>query len=161
MQEWKVNHFRVTTLKQLGATYQLGHTPGKPCLFPRNAHVEFTVIHTNGIHNIAAKFCGCQGSSHTNIVQLLKACWFRSTSSDPHTCTTFSCPQLFHHLNCLAEIPAYDFYRGLQIVSTSHLRAKQKVVINQISFIVLLSDLSVIRIAVNLWQLFLSKSLFT
>ncbi|KAE9395570.1 hypothetical protein BT96DRAFT_826041 [Gymnopus androsaceus JB14] len=127
LQEWKINHFQVTTLKQLGATYQLGHTPGKPCLFPRNAQADFTVIHTNGIHNVAARFCGCQGSSRTNVVQLLQACWFPSTPSDPQACTTFSCLRLFHHLNCLAKIPAYDFYHGLEIMSTSRQRIKPKV----------------------------------
>ncbi|KAE9390037.1 hypothetical protein BT96DRAFT_959877 [Gymnopus androsaceus JB14] len=106
IEEWQINHFWVTTLKQLGATYQLGHTPGKACLFPKNAHVDFTVIHTNGIHNVAARFCGCQGPSHINVVQLLQACWFPSTPSDPHTCTTFPCLCLFHHLNCLAKIQA-------------------------------------------------------
>ncbi|KAE9402353.1 hypothetical protein BT96DRAFT_937308 [Gymnopus androsaceus JB14] len=75
--EWQMNHFQITSLKKLGASYQLGHEPGRICHFPKKAHVNFTVVHTNGIHNIAAKF-------------------------------------------------SYDFYKGLEIMTESQVRAKPK-----------------------------------
>ncbi|KAJ7773599.1 hypothetical protein DFH07DRAFT_952645 [Mycena maculata] len=51
--------------------------------------------------------------------QLLRACWWPATVRAPNTCATFAVLRLFQILNCLGKLSAYDFLRGLEMV-TNH-----------------------------------------
>ncbi|KAJ7718493.1 hypothetical protein DFH07DRAFT_784927 [Mycena maculata] len=51
--------------------------------------------------------------------QLLRACWWPATVRAPNTCATFGLLRLFQVLNCLGKLSAYDFLRGLELV-TNH-----------------------------------------
>ncbi|THU93770.1 hypothetical protein K435DRAFT_799447 [Dendrothele bispora CBS 962.96] len=122
---WNGKWFEPTSLKTLGLVLELGHEhePGMACVLPQEAHHDFTVIHTNGIHPVSVRFCGCNALLD-NRKQLLRNMWFPATPINPQTVTTFSCLRQFQHFNCLGKLPAYDYYRGLQIMTESAQRTK-------------------------------------
>ncbi|THU93967.1 hypothetical protein K435DRAFT_669246, partial [Dendrothele bispora CBS 962.96] len=122
---WNNKYFKLTTLKELGLVIQLGHLPGEICLFHHNAHSDFTVIHTNGIHEVAVKFCGCNPLLEHR-TQLLQIQWYPATPINPQTATTFTCLRQFQHLNCLGKLPPYDYYHALEIMTESRVRRKPK-----------------------------------
>ncbi|KAF8139158.1 hypothetical protein K438DRAFT_1494776, partial [Mycena galopus ATCC 62051] len=68
-------------LKTLGLRVQLGHPPSNCCSTPVQLHAEFMVIHTNGIHEVAADACDCEHrvSAGAAEEQLLRAGWFPAT----------------------------------------------------------------------------------
>ncbi|KAG1722852.1 hypothetical protein EDB19DRAFT_1898151 [Suillus lakei] len=85
IQEWIGLYFVTISLKKLGLHVQLGHPVGKHCLLPQRAfNDDFTLIDTNGIHEIGLDFCGCEvAERHTK--QLLRTAWFPATSTDPRS----------------------------------------------------------------------------
>ncbi|KAG2035513.1 hypothetical protein BDR03DRAFT_934885 [Suillus americanus] len=61
IQEWIGLYFVTISLKKLGLCVQLGHLVGKHCLLPQRAfNDDFTLIDTNGIHEIGLDFCSCE-----------------------------------------------------------------------------------------------------
>ncbi|THU98713.1 hypothetical protein K435DRAFT_562307, partial [Dendrothele bispora CBS 962.96] len=125
IKRWNGRWFQPTSLKELGLVLELGHEhePGISCVFPKAAHHDFTVIHSNGVHPVSVQFCGCNALLD-NRRQLLRNLWYPATPINPQTVTTFSCLRQFHHLNCLGKLPAYDYYRGLHIMTESRQRVK-------------------------------------
>ncbi|THV01170.1 hypothetical protein K435DRAFT_655760, partial [Dendrothele bispora CBS 962.96] len=125
VEHWNGRWFQPASLKELGLVLELGHEhePGVSCLLPQGAHHDFTVIHTNGIHPVSVRFCGCNALLN-NRKQLLRNMWYPATPINPQTVTTFSCLRQFQHLNCLGKLPAYDYYRGLHIMTESRQRKK-------------------------------------
>ncbi|KAG1785081.1 uncharacterized protein HD556DRAFT_1314530 [Suillus plorans] len=113
IQEWNSMFFQVTSLKKLGLHIQLGHPIGQRCILPQQAfNDDFVLIDTNGIHEIALDFCGCE-TSQTHVKQLLRHRWFPATSTDPRTAATF---RLLHHYQILSfesKASAYEFYHSL------------------------------------------------
>ncbi|KAF5335445.1 hypothetical protein D9758_017825 [Tetrapyrgos nigripes] len=125
IERWSGNRFEPETLKSLGLVIQLGHRPKERCVFYQAAHSDFTVIHTNAIHEVSVRFCGCDDNlSHRT--QLLRTLWYPATAADPQTATTFSCLRQFQHLNCQGKLPAYDYYHCLEIMTQSRQRVKPK-----------------------------------
>ncbi|KAK0496441.1 hypothetical protein EDD18DRAFT_1074138, partial [Armillaria luteobubalina] len=56
---WFLIYFAVP-LHELGMWYQVGHLAGEVCLHPWPAFGNhFTIIDTNGVHDIALDFCSC------------------------------------------------------------------------------------------------------
>ncbi|THU75247.1 hypothetical protein K435DRAFT_590757, partial [Dendrothele bispora CBS 962.96] len=84
IEKWNEKYFEPTTLKALGLTVQLGHLPGEICLFEHPAHSDFTVIHSNGIHQVSVNFCGCNVTLDHR-TQLLRSMWYPATPKDPQT----------------------------------------------------------------------------
>ncbi|KAG2079415.1 uncharacterized protein F5147DRAFT_785089 [Suillus discolor] len=81
--KWTGSSFAALSLKQLRLRVQLGHPIGEECLLPRQAfNDDFTLIHTNGIHEIGLDYCGCD-TAQTHTMQLLRAAWFPATTSEP------------------------------------------------------------------------------
>ncbi|KAK7434335.1 hypothetical protein VKT23_020242 [Stygiomarasmius scandens] len=120
---WNGIWFEPETLKNLGLVVQLGHKPGDFCVFYTSAHSDFTVIHTNSIHEVSVRFCGCDGfTEHRK--QLLQTLWYPATPVNPQTATTFSCLRQFQHLNCHGKLPAYDYYHCLEIMTQSRQRRR-------------------------------------
>jgi hypothetical protein len=51
-------------LKSLGLVISFGHKSGEHCLHPHTIQ-SFTILHTNGIHDVTAEFCCCSQKSTT------------------------------------------------------------------------------------------------
>ncbi|KAG1776918.1 hypothetical protein EV702DRAFT_1179602 [Suillus placidus] len=101
--KWTGSSFAAQSLKRLGLRVQLGHPIGEECLLPRESfNDDFTVIHTNGIHEITLDYCSCH-SAQTHATQLLRAAYFPATTSEPRTAATFK------SLNT----SGYEFYRAI------------------------------------------------
>ncbi|KAG1868741.1 hypothetical protein C8R48DRAFT_598239 [Suillus tomentosus] len=117
IKEWTASFFIATSLKKLGLRIQLGHATGESCILPRKSYNDnFVLIDTNGIHEMAVDFCGCE-TSQTHTKQLLRMGWFPSTTVDPRTAATF---RLLHHYQILSfesKASAYEFYHSLVRIS--------------------------------------------
>ncbi|KAF9490826.1 hypothetical protein BDN71DRAFT_1399289, partial [Pleurotus eryngii] len=107
------DYFEKCTLWALGLRIQLGHPRTVACPLVKRGHVDFVVIHVNGIHLVDVDFCGCPGSLD-NFEQLLDVGWWPSSPLEPQTATTFPLLRLFHNLNLQGCIPPTDFYRALE-----------------------------------------------
>ncbi|KAF8903392.1 hypothetical protein CPB85DRAFT_1377090 [Mucidula mucida] len=105
-----------SSLKAIGAFVQLGHPAGTRCPLPVTTTNSFTVIHTNGIHSISLYFCGCTAAT-PNYIQLLRSSWYPSTPREPRTALSFSLLRLFHNLNCLGKLPAWDLWKALETMT--------------------------------------------
>ncbi|KAF8157754.1 hypothetical protein K438DRAFT_1459920, partial [Mycena galopus ATCC 62051] len=109
-------------LQILGLRVQLGHPPGVICPFREAAAHDFVLYDITGVHELNIDFCSCvnsDGASTERRIQLLRACWWPATITAPNTCATFGVLRLFHKLNCLGKLSAYDFLRGLEM-TTNH-----------------------------------------
>lgn len=119
-QEWNGNYFAEVTLRDMGLQVQLGesHPPGTTCVFRREAHKDFVVLHTNGIHLVNIDSCKCSSNSNQPPVilarQLLRAGWYPATHLSPQMCATFELMQLFHLLSLQSKVSHYHFYKALQ-----------------------------------------------
>ncbi|KAJ7604200.1 hypothetical protein DFH06DRAFT_1021347, partial [Mycena polygramma] len=97
-----------------GMRVQLGHPGGTSCTFRSAAHVDFAVIHTNGIHRVALDYCGCGEPPEDALDQLLDQYWWPATPLEPQTCCTFAALRQFHTLNTTGKVSGYDYYRTLE-----------------------------------------------
>ncbi|KAF7974572.1 hypothetical protein HWV62_11944 [Athelia sp. TMB] len=118
--EWNGSFFAGVTLRDIGLQVQLGenHPPGTPCVFKRDVHKDFIVLHTNGIHLVNVDSCGCSGLNPGEppislATQLLCAGWYPATHRDPKTCTMFELMHLFHLLSLQSKVSHYHFYKSL------------------------------------------------
>ncbi|KAF7366986.1 CxC2 domain-containing protein [Mycena sanguinolenta] len=124
---WDGTHFvrKRNALQLLGLRVQLGHPPEMVCPFRQPAPHDFFLYDVTGMHELGVDFCGCRtgangdGPPTERRIQLLRACWWPATITAPNTCATFTVLCLFHKLNCLGKVLAYDFLRGLEM-STNH-----------------------------------------
>ncbi|KAG2132730.1 uncharacterized protein EDB93DRAFT_1242948 [Suillus bovinus] len=113
IQKWTGSSFAALSLKQLGLQVQLGHPIGEECLLPQQAfNDDFTLIHTNGIHEIGLDYCGC-GTAQTHTMQLLCAAWFPATMSEPRTAATFQILEQYHLLSFESKASGYKFYHAI------------------------------------------------
>lgn len=105
------------SLKKLGLRVQLGHPAGVKCLLPKRAfNDDFTLIDTNGIHEIGLDFCGCE-TAQTHTRQLLRTAWFPATTTDPHTGATFRILEQYHILSFESKCSSYEFYHTIARLS--------------------------------------------
>lgn len=94
---------------KIRVTLQLGHNDGSECTSYRSKKPRsFFIIHTNGIHHLWLRFCGCPGSA-SEYEQLMNARLFPSTLKKPTNAFTFAVFKHFHLLNVESKISAYDF----------------------------------------------------
>ncbi|KAJ7036099.1 hypothetical protein C8F04DRAFT_954134 [Mycena alexandri] len=88
------------------------------CPKKKPAATDFVLYDTTGVHELAVDFCGCKGAPERR-QQCMRVCWWPATVKEPNTCATFALIKLFQILNCLGKLSAYDFLRGLEMV-TNH-----------------------------------------
>ncbi|KAF8197285.1 hypothetical protein K438DRAFT_1585309, partial [Mycena galopus ATCC 62051] len=124
VEKWDGTHFvrNRRWLQILGLRLQLGHLPGVICPFREAAAHDFVLYDTTGVHELSVDFCGCmdtEGALTERRIQLLHACWWPAMITAPNTCATFRVLRLFHKLNCMGNVSAYDFLRGLEM-TTNH-----------------------------------------
>ncbi|KAK0237350.1 hypothetical protein EDD85DRAFT_953347 [Armillaria nabsnona] len=88
IQHWNGNYFDKVPLCDLGMQYQVGHLGGEICPNPQLAFGNhFTIIDTNGIHDIALDFCSCMWK-HLFAMQLQSSWLFPATDTEPCTAVT-------------------------------------------------------------------------
>ncbi|KAF8191380.1 hypothetical protein BJ912DRAFT_849516 [Pholiota molesta] len=110
-------YFSTTSLRALGFSFQLGHPLGEPCHFPvRSSHSTFTVIDTNGIHEVTLNYCGC-GTPAPHFVQLLRFGWFPSTVGFPRSAATLRVLRTFQILSFESKSSAFEYYQSLARLS--------------------------------------------
>ncbi|KAH7909277.1 hypothetical protein BJ138DRAFT_1115126 [Hygrophoropsis aurantiaca] len=112
IKRWNGLCFESISLKQMGLTVQLGHHD-MFCICPVRGHVDFIVIHINGIHEVNVDFCDCdQRTSHRQ--QLLRCEWFPSTVHIPQTACTRRALEHFLVQTLSGKLAAYEYYLSLE-----------------------------------------------
>ncbi|KAJ7820776.1 hypothetical protein B0H14DRAFT_2599756 [Mycena olivaceomarginata] len=116
IERWDGTEFKRVTLKSMGVRVQLGHHIGETCPRPITGHKNFTVIHTNGIHDVAVDFCGCRDEIFVGSrrQQLLRRSWYPATHREPQTCSTLVVLEMFHIMTLQGKVTTYDYYSGLE-----------------------------------------------
>ncbi|EIN05219.1 hypothetical protein PUNSTDRAFT_75000 [Punctularia strigosozonata HHB-11173 SS5] len=114
IEQWNGIHFDVCTLRDCGVIVQLGHPPGEACLHAVAAYNNFTVVHTNGSHNVKLFFCGCSTVEHH--VQLLRFHWLPASWQRPRTAVTVDYLKMFQMLSNTAKTTLWDYYRTIQFL---------------------------------------------
>jgi hypothetical protein len=113
-QEWAGEHWKTSTLKDIGLVYQLGHE-GLACPVPHPFVRSLTVLHTTGVQRIRYQFCGCDRSDKANnLAQLMRNTWYPASFTDPDTCATFAVLDFFRLLNVIGNVNARDFVTSLE-----------------------------------------------
>ena len=110
-QRWTGSTFVKCSLKSLGLRIQLNHL-GLKCANPEPCHSKFTVLHTNGIHEVAFDYCNCRPLSKFR--QLLRRGLYPSSQENPRSCATFTLLEQLHMVNLTTKCSTYDFYRALE-----------------------------------------------
>ncbi|KAJ7169138.1 hypothetical protein C8R43DRAFT_1121027 [Mycena crocata] len=114
LEEWNGKFWERTSLQEIGLVYQLGHE-GFTCNVPDPAVCSMTVLDSNGIHEIHYHYCACDRSDKSNnLRQLLRNGWYPASKTDPDTCATYRCLDLFRLLNVVGNINARDFITALE-----------------------------------------------
>ncbi|KAK0440232.1 hypothetical protein EV421DRAFT_1712676 [Armillaria borealis] len=116
IEEWNSSFFQHQSLQGLELRMQLGHELGSTCPCSSPASKDFAVLHSNGIHNVSVDFCACSLATERR-QQLLRASWWPAMPTDPQTAMTFPLLHLFHTLNCQGKMPAFDMWKGLEIMT--------------------------------------------
>ena len=119
LQEWTGSFFRKESLRNLGLKIQLGHYPGDTCTSPQRSTRPFTVIHSNGIHQVDVLFCGCNLAARhgDRVQQLLRRRLFPSTTTDPQSASTFAVLEYAHILSVQSKLSLYDYYESVEILT--------------------------------------------
>ncbi|KAJ7197571.1 hypothetical protein GGX14DRAFT_574051 [Mycena pura] len=116
VEEWNGVYFVKVALKNFGLRVQFRHPPRQKCAVPVHGYSEFTVLHHNGIHEVAVDFCGCERREEFHL-QLLRSGWYPSTTERPQTCATVACLDQYLALSQQSKTTAYDFYGTLEYLT--------------------------------------------
>jgi hypothetical protein len=109
--------FIKSSLKDLGLTYQLNHH-NLQCPTPIACHENFGILHTNGIHEVAVRFCGCTRQIPRHL-QLLRRGMYPASQIDVRTVATFRLLQLLHLLSLTAMSSVHDQYRTIERLTSN------------------------------------------
>ncbi|PBK70788.1 hypothetical protein ARMSODRAFT_884149, partial [Armillaria solidipes] len=116
--EWTGERFVKTTLRKLGLRVQIRHFDGSECICPEPAGWTFTILDTNGIHDVKVDYCACDRCKGTmQRQQLLRFGWYPVTPLHPRTCATLTLLDQFHALTHAGKISTYDYYRYLNTMT--------------------------------------------
>ncbi|KII82634.1 hypothetical protein PLICRDRAFT_78044, partial [Plicaturopsis crispa FD-325 SS-3] len=116
IEKWNGTCFESTTLRNLGLRIQLGDHTREGCPHPHPAGEDFTVVHTNGIHQVAVDYCQCASAVDAGNYrqQFLRFGWYPATHDLPGTACTFRVLEHFHMATLQGKISAYDYYGALE-----------------------------------------------
>ncbi|KAF9471895.1 hypothetical protein BDN70DRAFT_819429 [Pholiota conissans] len=115
VKQWTGSTFLKCSLKLLGLEIHLNHSSLR-CPVPITCHQDFRIIHTNGVHDVAISYCGCQRSI-PQYSQLLRRRLYPASQISPRTCMTFELLRFYHLLSLTSKASTYDFYRALERLS--------------------------------------------
>jgi hypothetical protein len=96
----------------MGLVVQLNHSSFY-CENPISCHSAMLVIHVNGIHNVAIRYCGCSKAIPQHL-QLLRRGLYPASQLLVKTCASFQVLDLLHKLALTTKSSTYDFYRALE-----------------------------------------------
>lgn len=100
----------------MGLELHLNH--GTSCELSVPCHTSMLVLHTNGIHEVAIKYCGC-----TRVLphyqQLLRRGLYPATQVTVKTCVTFELLRQFHLISLTTKTSTYDLYRALEKMTSN------------------------------------------
>ncbi|KAF7982026.1 hypothetical protein HWV62_30278 [Athelia sp. TMB] len=113
IEKWNTMFFERTSLKSMGLRVQLGHSVRDACTNPLSSYNNtFTVLDLTGIHQIHLDYCACQTAQPRHI-QLLRASWYPSTTSNPRTAATFRLLEHFQLLTFESKASGFALYNTL------------------------------------------------
>lgn len=72
-----------------------------------------TVIHTNGIHEVAFRYCCCSRAVSQNL-QLLRRQIYPASQVNIRTCATFELLNFLHKIAHTTKSSTFDLYRALE-----------------------------------------------
>ena len=99
------------SLKSLGLVIQLNHTTF--CENPVPCHTSMVVIHTNGIHEVAFRYCDCSRAISPHL-QLLRRRIYPSSHLNIVTCATFELLDTLHKISLTTKSSTYDLYSAVE-----------------------------------------------
>ncbi|KAK0493247.1 hypothetical protein EDD18DRAFT_1356665 [Armillaria luteobubalina] len=113
MKHWNGSFFDKVPLWNLGMHYQVGHLIGEACPHPHPTFGNhFTIIDTNGIHDVALNFCSCM--RECPLAAQLQCAWlFPATGIEPRTAVTMVVLEQIQMLTFMGKISAYEYYYSL------------------------------------------------
>ena len=106
------SHFVEVSPKSMGLIVQLNHG-SMSCENPIPCHSKMLVLHTNGIHDVAIRYCGCSRTIPYHI-QLLRRRLYPASQVNVKTCATFELLDLLHKLSLTTKAATYNLYRALE-----------------------------------------------
>jgi hypothetical protein len=114
VEQWNGSFFVRRDISALGHIVHLGHH-GHACHNHSSTteSIQFTVVHTNGVHATRLAFCACVGAGNRR-QQLLKAQLFPATVDQPVTAFTFNVLHEYHIHSLESKQAAYSYMRALQ-----------------------------------------------
>ncbi|KAG1807133.1 uncharacterized protein BJ212DRAFT_1449387 [Suillus subaureus] len=113
MEIWTGLYFQCISLHDLSHCIQLGHPPGLQCCNPSLAFDDdFVVLEINSIHRVALNFCNC-ATAQTHNIQLLHACWYPATTTNPWTAAMFQLLDHFQMYTFESKGSAFEYYQLL------------------------------------------------
>jgi hypothetical protein len=83
------------------------------CQNPIPCQSSLVVIHTNGIHEVAFQYCGCNHATPKHI-QLLRRRIYPSSQLRIQTCATFESLDLLHKFSLATKASTYHSYLALE-----------------------------------------------
>ncbi|TFK61665.1 hypothetical protein BDN72DRAFT_872706 [Pluteus cervinus] len=116
IRKWEGTHFSACSLEALEMELYLGHGGTRcPNLSARGGYKarRFTLVHTNGIHQMAVHFCQCLNHLDEPY-QLLRAQLFPPTLERPKTVFTFEFLDDFHVHSLTSKKSMYDYLDAVQ-----------------------------------------------
>ncbi|KZP18026.1 hypothetical protein FIBSPDRAFT_956592 [Athelia psychrophila] len=116
VERWNTSFFEKTSLRKLGLRVQLGHPSGQGCPFKVVSQESFTVLHTNGTHQLAVDFCNCLPTIEHR-VQCMRQAWWPASTEKPRSAATFTLLRQFQTLSLQGKLAIYDYYKSLELVT--------------------------------------------
>ena len=96
----------------MGLVVQLNHS-SIFCEYPISCHGAMLILHSNGIHQVAIRYCGCSKAIPQHL-QLLCRGLYPASQISVKTCTSFQLLNLLHKLSLTTKSSTYNFYRVLE-----------------------------------------------
>ncbi|PPQ82566.1 hypothetical protein CVT24_004822 [Panaeolus cyanescens] len=117
IEKWNGSYFTAVTLKSLGLRIQLNHI-SMSCSNPIACHTSMAVIHTNGVHDVAFDYCGCE-KAEPHHIQLLRRRIYPASQHIIRNCATFEVLKHLHKFALTTKASTYDFHRALDRLTDS------------------------------------------
>lgn len=106
------------SLANLGLIIDLGHG-GQKCPLALTRTRNMTIVHTNGVHDFAVRFCSCLASSPENgtlpePIQLIRYGLWPASWSVPQTAFSISMLRDYQLLSLQSQLSAHDYFMYLR-----------------------------------------------
>ncbi|CAG8651510.1 606_t:CDS:10, partial [Acaulospora colombiana] len=110
--KWTGSFFEGASCASLGLELSIPHRDGTPCCRQKR-RPNFTVIHSNGFHQLCVNQCICPGSLSFDL-QLLQLRLFPASVQSPRTAFTFEALNYFRIIHLEGQISSHAFTQALE-----------------------------------------------